>query len=63
MTPTIPEWEVEDALHGDSAALFEENFQEAGSSRWLWHLAPQYVESDIEGEIHRVEGRVRPESI
>lgn len=56
------EWEVEDALYGDSAALLEKNFQEAGSARWLWHLAPQYVESDNEGEIHRVEARVRPPS-
>jgi hypothetical protein len=24
---------------------------------WLWHIAPQFVESDHEGEIHRVEAR------
>jgi hypothetical protein len=23
----------------------------------LWHLAPQFVESDTEGAIHRVEAR------
>jgi hypothetical protein len=24
---------------------------------WLWHIAPQFIESDEEGEIHRVEAR------
>ncbi len=55
-----PEWEVEGALYGDSAALFNEFFERGSSSCWLWHLAPQYIESDNEGEIHRVEARVRP---
>jgi hypothetical protein len=54
-----PQWEIESALYGDSAALLEEYFKGGGSSCWLWHLAPQYIESDNEGEIHRVEARVR----
>lgn len=65
------EWRTEEALFGDSASLL---FSSAQSSRnafsqdgtklltaaesWLWHLAPQFVEHDEEGEIHRVEARV-----
>jgi hypothetical protein len=52
-------WEIETALYGDSAALLEKYFSGEGASCWLWHLAPQYIESDNEGEIHRVEARVR----
>jgi hypothetical protein len=57
-----PEWEVEDALHGRTTAVFEECFERNCSSCWLWHLAPQYIESDNEGEIHRVEARARRKS-
>jgi hypothetical protein len=55
------DWEVEEALHGTARRIFAElgNGQESTSSDcWLWHLAPQFIESDGEGEIHRVEARV-----
>jgi hypothetical protein len=52
------EWEIEDALHGASRGAFEGlSSRQNVTDRecWLWHLAPQYIESDTEGEIHRVE--------
>lgn len=55
------EWEVEEALHGAARRMFAElgNNQDSTSADcWLWHLAPQFIESDAEGEIHRVEARV-----
>lgn len=55
------EWEVEEALHGTARKTFAGlgNDQDSTSADcWLWHLAPQFIESDIEGEIHRVEARV-----
>jgi hypothetical protein len=54
-----PQWEVEEALHGAAASLLEGCFGTDRSERWLWHLAPQYIEADNEGEIHRVEARIR----
>jgi hypothetical protein len=55
-----PEWEVTDALHGSTRDLL--NRAEPATivieqDTWLWHLAPQFVESDTEGAIHRVEAR------
>lgn len=55
-----PQWEVTDALHGETRASL--NHTEHGTTivehdAWLWHLAPQFVESDTEGAIHRVEAR------
>jgi hypothetical protein len=52
------EWDVEEALYGSSRSLFNSLGRSAARSDrecWLWHLAPQYLESDVEGEIHRVE--------
>ena len=52
------EWDVEPALYGSTR---EEIFsassevERKGESRWLWHLVPQFVESEHEGIIHRVE--------
>jgi hypothetical protein len=53
-------WEVEGALHGYSMSVFNQSFPKEGGESWLWHLAPQYIESDHEGEIHRVEARIIP---
>lgn len=52
------EWEAQDALHGASSSIFREIFNADGSECWLWHLAPHHVESEQEGEIHRVEARI-----
>lgn len=53
-------WSVDPALHGKSRDAFDGMLIESSSSRgesWLWHLAPQFIESDTEGAIHRVEAR------
>jgi hypothetical protein len=53
-----PEWEVEPALHGNVRQELLEpcpRMQRHGSACWLWHLMPQFVESQSEGHIHRVE--------
>ena len=52
------EWKVEEALYGSSAAVLDHCFDARGRDCWLWHVAPQYLESDAEGVIHRVEARV-----
>lgn len=52
------EWKIEYALHGASRGAFDgptSSQKVTDSECWLWHLAPQYIESDTEGEIHRVE--------
>lgn len=54
-------WRVEPAIF--DATLTDGNFGLENSSSvtkdsWLWHIVPQFVESDHEGEIHRVEARV-----
>jgi hypothetical protein len=52
------EWEVEPALHGAAArelAMTPSRMLKQGASCWLWHLVPQFVESEHEGHIHRVE--------
>lgn len=54
------EWEVEPALDGAVLRDFRESRGrrvQSGDSCWLWHLAPQFIESETEGEIHRVEAR------
>jgi len=53
-----PEWEVEPALHGNVRSVLESSPQRMkrhGGECWLWHLMPQFIESDEEGAIHRVE--------
>ena len=53
-------WTVDPALHGKSRDAFDDMLVESSGScgeAWLWHLAPQFVESDTEGAIHRVEAR------
>jgi len=52
------EWRVESALFGAAAdALRAGTGSRAleGRDTWLWHLAPQFVEQEDEGEIHKVE--------
>lgn len=54
------EWEVEAAIDGEVLRDFRDSSprtKESGDSCWLWHLAPQFVESEDSGEIHRVEAR------
>jgi hypothetical protein len=56
-----PQWDVADALHGRTRELLNGGTHSDGATRegaWLWHLSPQFVESDTEGAIHRVEARV-----
>ena len=53
-----PEWEVEPALHGEVLGQLRAScprMERLGSGCWLWHLMPQFVESEGEGYIHRVE--------
>lgn len=52
------EWEVEPALHDDAFRELNSpssRMERRGSDCWLWHLMPQFVESEGEGHIHRVE--------
>jgi hypothetical protein len=54
-----PGWRIESALYGDlSLTCFGQPSEITASDAWLWHLAPQFVEADDEGEIHRVEARL-----
>jgi hypothetical protein len=54
------EWRVEPALFGKAEGLYASEFAKlpAGEA-WLWHIAPQFIEDDAEGEIHLVEARFR----
>ena len=63
-----PEWDVEPALHGEARRELEASslMERHGNECWLWHLLPQFVESDGEGCIHRVEAsawRTRESSV
>lgn len=52
------EWDVEPALHGEAVSelsMSSTRMVKRGESCWLWHLVPQFVESEHEGYIHRVE--------
>ncbi|MFN4896352.1 MAG: hypothetical protein ACK5GN_10925 [Pseudomonadota bacterium] len=49
------QWRVEPALFGAANQIYSQRSCEDVSEAWLWHIAPQFVESDEEGEIHRVE--------
>ena len=52
------EWDVEPALHGEALSelsMTSTRMVKQGESCWLWHLVPQFIESDHEGHIHRVE--------
>jgi hypothetical protein len=52
------EWEVEAALHDDAFRELNSpcsRMERRGTDCWLWHLMPQFVESEGEGHIHRVE--------
>jgi hypothetical protein len=53
------EWRVEPALYGSAQAAYEAHVARGVDVTWLWHIAPQFVEADDEGEIHRVEASVR----
>jgi hypothetical protein len=52
-------WRVEPALFGEAREVYEANFAREVRDTWLWHIAPQFIESDDEGEIHRVEASVK----
>lgn len=55
-----PVWRVESALFGNASRKLHEVYnEERCHEKWLWHVSPQYVECDDEGEIHRVEGFFR----
>lgn len=52
------EWEVEPALYGTVMEQIHapvKGVEKIVDGRWLWHLVPQFVESEHEGTIHRVE--------
>lgn len=52
------EWGVEPALSSDlinELRATSPHITKKGDSCWLWHLVPQFVESEHEGHIHRVE--------
>jgi hypothetical protein len=49
------EWRVESALCGDAKEVYRTLCSGCARDRWLWHVAPQFVEDDDEGEIHLVE--------
>lgn len=54
------EWRIEPALFGGIHEVVRASHKIAGSAAsWLWHVAPQYVECEEEGEIHRVEAFFR----
>jgi len=49
-------WRIEQALYGGSEELLRGPYADGGRSEsWFWHVSPQFVECDDEGEIHRVE--------
>ncbi len=53
-------WRVERALCGGSKELLRSMYAgAAGGESWFWHVSPQFVECDDEGEIHRVEAFAR----
>jgi hypothetical protein len=53
------DWRVEGALFAEAKTVCDEFFGSSVSDTWLWHIAPQFIESDDEGEIHRVEAAFR----
>ena len=48
-------WRVESALFGDAQELYNKHYKKPATESWWWHLAPQFIEDENEGEIHRVE--------
>ncbi len=55
------EWRVEPALFGSGRESWlnrEANAELIAVDSWLWHIAPQLIEAEDEGEIHRVEARL-----
>jgi len=54
------DWRVEPALFGAAVDIYNKEYANLpGREAWLWHIAPQFIESDEEGEIHRVEARAK----
>jgi hypothetical protein len=53
------DWRVESALCGDAKEVYREMCGGCMHERWLWHVAPQFIEADDEGEIHLVEAHAR----
>lgn len=55
------QWNVEQALFGMCRDLLNTTYTAgAHGSKWFWHVSPQFIECDDEGEIHRVEAFYRP---
>lgn len=53
-------WRVENALFGGVQQRVHETYRaDRCSDCWFWHVSPQYIECDDEGEIHRVEAFYR----
>ena len=53
-----PQWETEAALFGKARARWEDHTKSGSVSArdtWWWHLAPQFIEREDYGEIHKVE--------
>jgi len=54
------EWRVEPALFGAAVDVYNKEYANLPCrGAWLWHIAPQFIEGDEEGEIHRVEARAK----
>jgi hypothetical protein len=54
------QWRMEPALFGGVSDLVHAAYAAGdGCKSWLWHVAPQYVECEHEGEIHKVEAFFR----
>ena len=54
------DWRVEPALFGEVERAWGPSHPRAtqvSEDTWLWHIAPQLIESDEEGEIHKVQAR------
>lgn len=48
-------WRIESALFGNAQELYNKQYKKPATESWWWHLAPQFIEDENEGEIHRVE--------
>lgn len=53
-----PDWDVESALFAGAQELYNSSYEGLTKQSWWWHLAPQFIEDNQVGEIHRVEATV-----
>lgn len=54
------DWRVEPALFGEAERAWgrpHERVTQVSEDSWLWHIAPQLIESEEEGEIHKVQAQ------